>query len=342
MTDFIPQSTLPQDLKRLYNEAFDILKACGIPIQPTNNKGITKSHECAAAAFLAVANVRPGRTWAEAGTSGERLPLRNRDIIRYSNQHLGLNRSESSYDNVYRRDLLHPLLAGLVIPSAGKPDADTNDGTRGYALMPEFADLLRKYGSAGWTGALASFRLHLPSLADRLARTRQMKRQNVTLPGGKVLEFGSGPHNDLQRAIIAEFLSRYGYDAEVLYVGDATHRLLHVERERLEELSLPEPERSHLPDIIAYSREKKWVYLIEAVHADGAITEERLLELQNHTKNCTVPIVFVTAFLDRAAYRAFAAKIAWETEVWIASHPDHLIHFNGHRFMGPYTSQEAG
>ncbi|MFS2517149.1 MULTISPECIES: BsuBI/PstI family type II restriction endonuclease [Parabacteroides] len=29
------------------------------------------------------------------------------------------------------------------------------------------------------------------------------------------------------------------------------------------------------------------------------------------------------------------ADIAWETEVWIAENPGHMIHFNGDRFIGP-------
>lgn len=28
--------------------------------------------------------------------------------------------------------------------------------------------------------------------------------------------------------------------------------------------------------------------------------------------------------------------ISWETEVWIADSPDHMIHFNGSQFLGPY------
>ncbi len=50
---------------------------------------------------------------------------------------------------------------------------------------------------------------------------------------------------------------------------------------------------------------------------------------------CQLPLVFVTAFLDRNAFRKFAPDIAWETEVWIAQEPDHMIHFNGDRFYGP-------
>ena len=47
-------------------------------------------------------------------------------------------------------------------------------------------------------------------------------------------------------------------------------------------------------------------------------------------------LVFVTAFETRRAMQAFASQIAWESEVWIAEDPDHMIHFNGERFLGPY------
>jgi adenine-specific DNA-methyltransferase len=46
----------------------------------------------------------------------------------------------------------------------------------------------------------------------------------------------------------------------------------------------------------------------------------------------------VTAFPDRVTFRKFAKDIAWETEVWIADNPDHMIHFNGDKFLGPYTN----
>jgi hypothetical protein len=33
----------------------------------------------------------------------------------------------------------------------------------------------------------------------------------------------------------------------------------------------------------------------------------------------------------------YLGEIAWETEVWVADAPSHLIHFNGERFLGPYV-----
>jgi adenine-specific DNA-methyltransferase len=46
--------------------------------------------------------------------------------------------------------------------------------------------------------------------------------------------------------------------------------------------------------------------------------------------------VYVTAFPHAAAFRKYATEIAWETEVWLADSPDHMIHFNGEKFLGPH------
>ena len=53
------------------------------------------------------------------------------------------------------------------------------------------------------------------------------------------------------------------------------------------------------------------------------------------TKNVTAGIIYVTAFQNFQTYKKFANQIAWETEIWIAEQPDHMIHLNGDRFLGP-------
>jgi type II restriction enzyme len=45
----------------------------------------------------------------------------------------------------------------------------------------------------------------------------------------------------------------------------------------------------------------------------------------------------VTAFPNRATMSRYLGGITWETEVWVADAPSHLIHFNAERFLGPYT-----
>ncbi len=39
---------------------------------------------------------------------------------------------------------------------------------------------------------------------------------------------------------------------------------------------------------------------------------------------------------DKVPLDRYLGEIAWETEVWVADAPTHLIHFNGERFLGPY------
>jgi hypothetical protein len=53
------------------------------------------------------------------------------------------------------------------------------------------------------------------------------------------------------------------------------------------------------------------------------------------TTECTCGKIYVTAFSDIKTYKKFAADLAWETEVWIADNPDHMIHLNGDKFLGP-------
>ena len=158
----------------------------------------------------------------------------------------------------------------------------------------------------------------------------------MTLPNGKPLELSLGEHNVLQKEIIEQFLSRFGSDCEVLYIGDTANKILYIEKEVLVKLNFFELSHDELPDIIAYSKKNNWLYLIEAVYASGPMSEIRVLELKKLLKNSKVELIFVTAFLTRVDFKKWMMKIAWETEVWIADNPDHLVHFNGNKFLGAH------
>lgn len=111
---------------------------------------------------------------------------------------------------------------------------------------------------------------------------------------------------------------------------------MHIDRPALKALDFFELKRGELPDVVAYNKSKNWLFMIEAVHSSGPISATRLLELEKLTASCKADRIYVTAFLDKTTFRKFVADIAWETEVWIADNPDHLIHFNGDKFLGPY------
>ena len=91
-----------------------------------------------------------------------------------------------------------------------------------------------------------------------------------------------------------------------------------------------------MPDVVVHDETRNWLVLIEAVTSHGPVSPKRRAELEALFGGSSAGLVFVTAFLDRASMITYLRDISWETEVWIAESPSHLIHFNGERFLGPY------
>ena len=328
---YLTKSAKDEELIKVIEEAIDVLLFVGIPIEGKTERALERM----AMSFLAVAGI--SRTWKEAKGMDERRFLKTREIISFINNNFDEKISSGSYDDIRRKDLKMLVLAGLILNSAENPVAATNDPTRGYTLAPDFAELVRSFGTRTWKAQLSAFMKDRVELKELLGRRRQIEKIDVVLPSGKQLEFSMGQHNVLQKQIIEEFLPRYGQGCQVLYVGDTTGKFLHFEKEKLEQLNFFELAHGELPDIIAYNSKNNWLFLIEAVHSSGSINELRILELKRLTKHCTAEIVYVTAFLTKIEFRKWATQIAWETEAWIAENPDHLIHFNGDKFLGPYN-----
>jgi len=330
MQDYIPNSKKSAHVKRLINEALDILQNVGIPFVGKRDRGL----ENMAMAFLAVAGIT--NNWKEAKGQSENRHLTTREIIKYINLYYEENRSLGSYDDIKREHLKLLVLADLILNSADNPSAARNDPTRGNTLSANFKDLLLFYNSPEWDIKLKLFNKNRSSLAEILQRKRDMPKVRIKLPTGHTLDFSQGGHNQLQREVIEEFLPRYGNGCEILYVGDAANKILLREDGKLQDLGFFELLHGALPDIVAYDPEKNWLFLIEAFFTSGPMSEERILELKKELKDCKADLIFVTAFTSKIAFKKNASDIGWESEVWTADNPDHIIHFNGGKFLGPH------
>lgn len=319
----------PEAIRELINTTLYILDCFGVPMDSTPRR-----LERMAIVFLACGDIKTIKDFKRVKDSADNYSLKTREVINYVNQHFKEGISSGSYDDIRRKDLKLLTVAEIVLQSS--PNSATNDSTRGYCINPMYAELIKIYGSKNWNSAVQNKLNGIEPLSQKLKRQREIRKVSVVLPSGGKLEFSAGEHNDLQKAIIEDFLPRYGFNSEVLYVGDTSNKYLHLEKDKLEELNFFQISHEELPDIIAYSKSKNWLYLIEAVHSSGPISEVRLLQLQKLTEKCKAEIVYVTSFLTRPKFRQFMVEIAWETEVWIADNPDHLVHFNGDKFLGPY------
>ena len=318
---------------RLIAEALEILGTAGVKTDDLP----PRRQEKMAMVFLAIANMSPGKAWADAAKPSDAHILRTREIIAFINDHFEENISFGSYDDIRRKDLVRPVGMGLIVKAANNLDADTNDGTRGYGISEHLSNLAREFGTDGWRRAADSFELDLDYI-EQLNAVRLVKKLKVTLPDNTEILLDDGPHNQIQKAVINEFLPRFGYDAEVYYIGDTSDKKSVKNDDAMKAIGLAVADRGMLPDIVAFSRSKGWLFLIEAVHSSNPMNPERCIELSRTVlKDCKFGVVFVTAFLTRRDFAKWVGDIAWETEVWIASDPDHMVHFNGDRFLGPHA-----
>ncbi len=317
-------------VKKLIFAMLDIFDATEISTQ-----GFTdRRKEKMACACLAVAGVTTSLKEARSMMNG--VFLRTRDVIAFENEHYGENIAMGSYDDIRRKDLKPLTDLGYVVNSANFDMAATNNPTRGYALSAPFCKLVQSYGTKSWENTLALFTDTQRKLREELERKRAAEKVPVTLPSGANLELSAGEHNILQKRIIEDFLPEFGMGAQILYVGDTCDKYLYRDDEALKAINFFEIEHDELPDIVAYSKEKNLLFLIEAVHSSGPMSESRIAALKDLLKDCPANLVFFTAFLGMKEFRKWLTQIAWETEVWIADIPHHLVHFNGCKFLEIY------
>jgi hypothetical protein len=326
-------------LGRRIREALLLLEKAGMPVADLT----LRKQEKVALALFSIANMKPDTPWSEAAIHGDgsNWRLTSREIINFENKYWKQRISSGSYDDIRRQDLERLLLAGIATASVANPNANRNDPTRRYAVSEAAGALIHNATTNKEDVFVKEFLSQNGSLAERLERRRPI-RIEAKLPDGKLLELADGEHNRLQKAILEDFLSQFVRDPKVLYIADTSNKSLHVDPETIGELGLPAPSDDMLPDIVVLDRERSWVLLIEAVHSSNPISRERHLALEKFTESCRLPKIFVSVFATRTEFRKWAADISWETEVWLADSPSHMIHFNGDKFLGPYDSNRHG
>ncbi len=199
-------------------------------------------------------------------------------------------------------------------------------------------DLIRSYDSSDWEGNLRSYLKQATALASLQMRERAMPMIPVTLPDGAQLYLSAGGQNQLIKKIVEEFCPRFMLGGKIIYIGDALQKISENEIRYFNQLGINIDSHGKMPDLVVELQSKKWLVIIEAVTSHGPININRHNELKTLFANATYGLVFVTAFESRKAMNKYLGEISWETEVWVAESPSHLIHFNGERFLGPHDS----
>ena len=306
-------------------EAQEILKALGLPAAQQN--------EMSALVLLALCSIKEDTPWAKAKRASQRI---TKEIMAFVNDNY---KAESPYApntrETFRRQVLHQFVqASVVNYNPDDPTLPVNSPKAHYAITPEALTVVQGYGKAEWKNKVEKFAQETTMLREKYAAERDLHRIPLIIEGNEYY-LSPGAHNEVQSAVVEEFAPRFAPGGKLLYIGDAEDKDLYVNTAGLEALKLPITEHSKLPDIVISDEKRGWLFLIEVVTSHGPVSAKRVVELEEFTKDCPYGIVYVTAFPNAKEFKKHMDDIAWETEVWLSDTPDHMIHFNGDRFIGP-------
>lgn len=281
--------------------------------------------------LLAMANVRKDTPWCEAANEWIRI----HDIIAFTSEYYNVVYAENSRET-FRKQALHPFRTAALIEDNGLA---TNSPNYRYRLTNEFLKVIQEQTDddsiASEPGmALQMFMSNHESLSKIYASKKRMQKMPVRI-NQQEFTFSPGKHNELQKAIIEEFAPRFAPNSECLYVGDTIQKDLVKNVEKLSELGFEITLHDKMPDVVLYREDKNWIYFIESITSVGPMDPKRIVEIEAMTRNVTAGKIYISAFLDFSTFKKFSDQLAWETEVWIADMPDHMIHLNGDKFLGP-------
>ncbi len=305
-------------------QALAILEDLGMPRHQINER--------TALCLLALVNMTPTKKWKAC-----ECPLIGiTPIMNWAKEHYDKPYAPNSREGLRRQSMHQFIEAGVCLYNPDKPDRAVNSPHAVYQIEPALQSVLMTYGTDHYDNALATWQGQRKSLMEQYAKVREMQRVSVRVKGGHQITLSPGEHSELIRDIVESFGPRYAPGGELVYVGDTGDKHGFFDKGLLASLGVVLDNHGKLPDVMIYMRDKNWLLLIESVTSHGPIESKRQLELARLFKACVAGLIYVSAFPNRKTFLRYLDVIAWESEVWIADAPTHMIHFNGVRFLGPY------
>ncbi len=326
VTEELSMTDDPVAVKQRIDDAREILKSLGLPSAQLNERSVLT--------LLALLGLEPAAKWNRASA-----PLMGiTPIMDWFAEHYGKRYAPNTRETV-RRQMIHQFIeAGIVVQNPDDPKRAVNSGKNVYQIEAGTLGLIRTYGTKTWGKNLKTWLASVETLKTRYAREREMDCIPLALSTGETIDLSPGGQNVLVKEIIDEFCPRFTPGGKPIYIGDTDTKWAYFDTNALAVLGVSIDSHGKMPDVVIYHVDRNWLLLIEAVTSHGPVDGKRRDELKRLFADSTAGLVFVTAFLDRSAMVRYLGDISWETEVWVADAPSHMIHFNGERFLGPYES----
>lgn len=315
------------DKKNAYIEAaHQIIISLGMPRAQQNERS--------ALSLLALLNLTPDKLWSQA----ENPLVGITPIMDWVREKYGKRYAPNSRET-FRRQTMHQFCdAGVALYNPDRPDRPVNSPRAVYQIEPATLKLLQSFDTSRWHSNLTAYLAERETLVARYAKAREQNRIPVEIAPGKKITLSPGEHSELIRAIIQDFAPRFAPGSVLIYAGDTGNKWGYFDAVLLAKLGVDVDAHGKMPDVVLHFTEKNWLLLVESVTSHGPVDGKRQTELTKLFDGSKAGLVYVTAFPNRTVMSRYLSNIAWETEVWVADAPSHLIHFNGVRFLGPYPT----
>ncbi len=315
---------LQQQISEKISQATEILTKFALPQAQLNDR--------TAYCLLALLNITPEKSWKNIENPLMGItPMMDFTKINYLKEYAPNSRE------TFRRFSIHQLVqAGIVLYNPDDSSRPVNSPKAVYQISPAAFDVIKTYGTDDFEKKLKDFLKNQKSLLKQYAHEREMNMISVKIKAEHSIQISPGKHSELIRDIIEQLAPRFLPNSTLVYIGDTGDKWGYYDQEIAGNLLFNVQEHGKMPDVILYIEGKKWLILIESVTSHGPVDSKRYIELKDLFSNVNADLVFISAFPDRNTFVRFAHDIAWETEAWIADNPDHMIHFDGDKFIGPY------
>ena len=306
-------------------EAIDVLAQFGLPRAQLNER--------TAYCLLALLNLTEEKQWTKATD-----PLVGiTPMMDFARNNYGADYAPNTRET-FRRFSMHQMVqAGIALYNPDMPDRPTNSPKAVYQISPAALQVVKAYKTRTWSRKLAAFKKSVSTLVEQYAQERQMDMVQVRVRDGQAVSLSPGKHNDLIRLIIEDMAPRFLPGATLVYIGDTGDKWGFFDKELAAQLGLNVEEHGKMPDVVLWYGAKNWLVLVESVTSHGPVDSKRHIELKTLFASASADTVYISAFPDKRTFAHFASDVAWETEVWVADNPTHMVHFNGSHFLGPYV-----
>ena len=306
-------------------EAIDVLAQFGLPQAQLNDR--------TAYCLLALLNLTEETPWSKATN-----PLVGiTPMMNFARNNYGADYAPNTRETCRRFSMHQMVQAGIALYNPDKPNRPTNSPKAVYQISPAALQVIKVYTTRTWSRKLAAFKKSVSTLVEQYAQERQMDMVQVRVRDGQTVSLSPGKHNELIRLIIEDMATRFIPGANLVYIGDTGNKWVFFDNELAAELGLNVEEHGKMPDVVLWYDARKWLVLVEAAASHSPVDSKRHIELKALFASASADAVYISAFPDKRTFSRFASVVAWETEVWVADNPTHMVHFNGSRFLGPYT-----